>query len=178
MYSFTFPKGFLLYSSIYGCSCHISLSTSQWETEGTLTLVSSEKNLIMNCLQTWEQGLGKPQRTVQYYRAMQSRCHHKSEGVERGGESGDRGGCVKWTFPQDPWPWAKPAHGNPSAMVINTTPFVASLFLLQRPFLKDLVSFWTDGVCPTLKSLKGCLWKLFLTSSWELKFETICVNMT
>lgn len=131
MYSFTFPKGFLLYSSIYGCSCHISLSTSQWETEGTLTLVSSEKNLIMNCLQTWEQGLGKPQRTVQYYRAMQSRCHHKSEGVERGGESGDRGGCVKWTFPQDPWPWAKPAHGNPSAMVINTTPFVASLFLLQ-----------------------------------------------
>ena len=24
----------------------------------------------MNCLQTWEQGLGKPQRTVQYYTGL------------------------------------------------------------------------------------------------------------
>lgn len=34
---------------------------------------------------------------------------------------------MKETFLQDPWPWAKPAHGNPTAMVINATLFMASL---------------------------------------------------
>lgn len=44
IYSFTCPRGFLLPSPVYWCSCHISLrsllcqSRSQQETDGTLTL--------------------------------------------------------------------------------------------------------------------------------------------
>ena len=141
----------------------------------------------MNCLQSWEQGSGKPQRTVQYYRTvgsaaakllqlcltlcdpidgsppgssvhgilqarilewvaisfstMGSSCHHRSEGVERGGESGGRGGWVIWTFPQDPWPWAKSAQSNPTAMVINATLFT----LLSLPSSAG-VQHWPNPV--------------------------------
>lgn len=48
------------------------------------------------------------------YRAVESSCHHRSEGVERGErESGDREGGEKWNFPKDPWPWTKPAMTIP-----------------------------------------------------------------
>lgn len=62
MFSFAFPKRFLLSSSVYGYSCHISLAPPR-ETEGKYThsLVSSEEfsNELLGKL---GEGLGKPQR--------------------------------------------------------------------------------------------------------------------
>ena len=74
--------------------------------------------------------------------------------MERGkGESGDREACVKWTFQQDPWPWAKPAHGNPTATVINATLLTA----LSLPSHVG-VQHWPNSVASEwAKELNGVL---------------------
>lgn len=65
---------------------------SRWHTHIRVIWEEFNKGLFTKL----RQGLEKPQRIAQYYRAMKSIDHHMCEVVERGKrESGDREACVK-----------------------------------------------------------------------------------